>query len=337
MAARSGERIRQHPVRGRLVIADSANTTVRSDLERCEELAHSHYENFAVGSWLLPRSARGALAAIYAVVRIADDMADEEETGTAPAERARAIREWEKALLDAVNGGDAPHWALRACAEEIRRHDLDVRCFQSLFRAFARDTEQVRYANFEDLLGYCRDSANPVGRLVIQLLDPTVARDPLALEASDAICTGLQLLNHWQDVAEDAQRGRIYLPEEERSRFGVDENTLLAGHDSAELRSLLSFEVARARALLESGGGLVARSRGRLRLESALFRRAGLVGCDVLSEAGFAVMGGAPRIPRRRRLWGVGHGILDALSSRRSRLRSTLPLPTARPGASESP
>lgn len=317
-------------------MARAADTTNLSDLERCQELARGHYENFAIGSWLLPRSARGALAAIYAVVRIADDIADEEKPGVTPAERAQAIRDWEHGLLQAVEGGSAPHWALRACAAEIRRHDLDLGCFQSLFRAFVRDTAIVRYADFEDLLGYCRDSANPVGRLVIQLLDSSVARDRVALEASDAICTGLQLLNHWQDVATDARRGRIYLPADQRKRFGVDEVALLQGQDSAALRSLLSFEVARARVLLEHGSDLIARSGGRLRLESALFRRAGLVGCDALADAGFSVMHGEPRLTRRHRLRILWRGIGDALYSRASRPNPTRPLSAHRPGPSES-
>lgn len=294
-------------------------------------MARRHYENFAVGSRLLPRSARGALAAIYAVVRIADDLADEKTPGATADDRARAIHDWESGLLEAVAGGQAPHWALRACASEIRRHDLDVTCFQALFRAFIRDTREVRYASFDDLLGYCSDSANPVGRLVIQLLDPSISADRTALEASDAICTGLQLVNHWQDVAEDAARGRIYLPEDERQRFGVDEVALLEGRDSPELRALLCFEAARARALLESGDVLVARSRGRLRLEAAFFRRAGLTGCDVLAESGYDVMNGKPRLARRHRLRVVAQGIGDAIAARSIRPATSLSLSSPPP------
>lgn len=287
-------------------------------------LARSHYENFRIGSWLLPRDARDALAAIYAVVRIADDMADEERPEGSPGERAEAIRDWEAGLLQAARGQRASHWALRACAAAISRHQLELGCFQSLFRAFLRDTQESRYESFEDLLGYCRDSANPVGRLVIQLVEPRMAADGLAVEASDALCTGLQLVNHWQDVREDADRGRIYLPRADRLQFGVDETSLLACKDSPELRALIAFEVARARTFLDRGAELVRKSRGRLRVEAALFRRAGLQACTAIERAGFDVMGGAPRSGVRDRLRIAQRGLCDALLLRsRPRPRQT--------------
>ena len=161
-----------------------------TDLLRCQELAESHYENFAIGSRLLPRQSRDALAAIYAVVRIADDLADEDRPGVTPEQRIAEIQDWQAGLEAAVNGEGAPHWAQRAGAQAITQHNLDMDCFRALFRAFIRDAEGANYESFDDLLGYCADSANPVGRLVIALLDPERANDPRLLDASDSICTG---------------------------------------------------------------------------------------------------------------------------------------------------
>jgi squalene synthase HpnC len=294
-----------------------------ADLRACEALARSHYENFAIGSRLLPRSKRRSLAALYAVVRVADDLADEGEAG-APAGsvsaaerdvRLAALDAWESGLESAAAGGDAPHFAQRAAGEAVRTLGLPLAPFRSLFRAFRRDLVQTRYESFEDLLCYCRDSADPVGDLVLRLFGQ---HEPRLAPASSAICTGLQLVNHWQDVASDARRGRIYLPLEDMTRFGVTQESLLAGEDSPALRSLLGFETARARALLEAGAELVAQVRGRLRLEVALFRRGGLAACDCLARAGWAVQAGPPRLGRRDRLRLLLGGLLDAAVQRRT-------------------
>ena len=282
-----------------------------ADLSRCQDLAQSHYENFGIGSWLLPRNSRDALAAIYSVVRIADDIADEDRPGATPENRIAEIQDWQAGLESAVAGGTAPHWAQRAGAYAIRQHHLELDCFRALFRAFIRDAEGANYDTFEDLLGYCSDSANPVGRLVIGLLDPACSANSQLLRASDSICTGLQLINHWQDVAVDASRGRIYLPREDRERFGVDEEAILRGEDSEALRSLLAFEVLRARKFLEAGDELVRGTRGRLRIEVALFRQAGLQACAALERSGFAVMDGSSKLTGRDRAAIVFNGIRD--------------------------
>ena len=292
-----------------------------ADLRACEALARSHYENFAIGSRLLPRRTRRWLAAIYAAVRIADDLADEAGTGggpLAPAEReARlaSLADWERGLESAAQGGDAPHFAQRAAGDAIRALGLPLAPLRALLRAFRRDLVQTRYESFDDLLSYCRDSADPVGELVLRLFGQW---DPRFVPASNAICTGLQLANHWQDVASDARRGRIYLPLEDMTRFEVDPERVLAGEDSAALRDLLAFETARARALLDRGGELVALVRGRLRVEVALFRRGGLAACDALARAGFAVQAGPARLRRRDRAGVLLRGLLDAAASRRA-------------------
>lgn len=298
-------------------ILELSRPDVARDLEACAALARAHYENFAIGSRLLPRALRLPLAAIYATVRIADDLAD--ETAASPegaAKAAAAIDAWQRALGRAAAGEPAEHFALRACGAVIRAFDLPLEAFHALFRAFRRDTVQTRYATFDELLGYCRDSADPVGRLVLGLFG---SRDPALHAASDAICTGLQLVNHWQDVAADARRGRIYLPQEDLARFGVDESALLRGEDSFPLHVLLAFETERARRFLERGAGLVAATRGRLRLEVALFRRGGLAACDALARARYGVMQGAPRLGRRDRARVLLLGVADALRPARAR------------------
>lgn len=283
-----------------------------ADLRACEVLARSHYENFAVGSFLLPRSTRRWLAAIYAVVRVADDVADEGDPSL-PAERdARlaALDAWERGLEDAAVGGNAPHFAQRAAGEAVQALGLPLAPFRALFRAFRRDLVQTRYETFDELLGYCRDSANPVGDLVLRLFGQY---DPRLTKASDALCTGLQLVNHWQDVAKDARTGRIYLPLEDMTRHGVDQDALRAGVDSAELRRLIAFETDRARGFLEDGGRLLGQVSGRLRLEVALIRRGGLAACDALRAAGYDVQTRAPRLRRRDRFRALTRGLGDAM------------------------
>ncbi len=286
-----------------------------ADLRACEALARSHYENFAIGSLLLPRPKRRWLAAIYAAVRVADDLADEGagEGDTACDERLLALDAWERGLESAASGGDAPHFAQRAAGDAVRELGLPLGPFRSLFRAFRRDLVQTRYETFDDLVSYCRDSANPVGELVLRLFGQY---DTRLAPVSNAICTGLQLANHWQDVASDARRGRIYLPLEDMTRFGVDPESILAGEDSPALRSLVAFETARARSLLAAGGDLVAQLRGRLRVEVALFRRGGLAACRALGRAGHAVQSGPPRLRRIDRLGVLLGGLRDAATLR---------------------
>jgi squalene synthase HpnC len=297
------------------VSARGAITPARdSDLRRCQALVRSHYENFAVGSLLLPRRLRAPLAACYAVMRIADDFADE---GADPEIAAKRIRDWEAGLERAVRepeAGGVEHWALRACGAVIRTFELELDDFRALFRAFLRDTRQTRYATFADLRSYCADSADPVGRIVLGLFG---VRDEMLLPYSDAICTGLQLANHWQDVAADARRGRLYLPLEDLRRFGLEPEAVLRGEDSAALRACLAFETGRARHLLERGAGLVSRTRGRLRVEVALFRRAGLRACHALERAGYGVMHGAPRLGTRDRLAVLVRALGDAFAPTR--------------------
>lgn len=221
-----------------------------------------HYENFPVASLLVPARLRPAVVAIYRFARAADDLADE---GDAPANiRLAALDTFERAL-DAISRGETPALApFPALAAQIRAHDLPLAPFHALLSAFRQDVTTFRYATYADLEDYCQRSANPVGRLMLRLY---AADSSANLAASDAICTGLQLANFWQDVAIDRQKGRIYLPLEDLSRFAVSEAQIETGRVDGGWLALMKFETARASALLESGRTLLQALPWRLRLE----------------------------------------------------------------------
>lgn len=221
-----------------------------------------HYENFPVASVLVPRHLRGAVVAIYRFARAADDVADEGDAG--PPERIEALAAFAREL-DAIERGDMPvREPFPALALAVRTHGLPVAPLRDLLSAFRQDVTMARYARFADVLDYCRRSANPIGRLLLALYR---AETPANLEASDAICTGLQLTNFWQDVAIDWRKNRVYLPQEDLARFGVDEAQIAEGRPDAHWRALIGFEVARARGLLDAGRPLVRALPWRLGLE----------------------------------------------------------------------
>jgi len=222
----------------------------------------AHYENFPVASRIVPRHLRGAIVAIYRFARTADDYADEGDL--TPAERLAALDRLAHGV-DAIEAGASPDDPLlRELAAAVARHDLPLAPFRDLLSAFAQDVTTTRYATVDRLFDYCTRSANPIGRLLLRLY--TV--DSVAnLAASDAICTALQLVNFWQDIADDWGRGRIYLPEEEMRRFGVTEAHIADARCDEAWRALFRFQTSRARALLESGRPLTRALPWRLSLE----------------------------------------------------------------------
>jgi squalene synthase HpnC len=208
----------------------------------------AHYENFPVASFLLPRRLRPAVLAIYRFARTADDLADEGDAS--PVDRLAALDAFDRAL-DAIAAGQPASTPLFAeLAAAIDRHSLPTQPFRDLLSAFRQDVNITRYAIYADLLDYCRRSANPIGRLLLQLHGVAAG---VNAAWSDAICTALQLINFWQDVALDWRKNRIYLPQEDLVRFRVDEAQIGEGRCDGAWRSLMAFETARARALLESG------------------------------------------------------------------------------------
>ena len=225
-------------------------------------MAVDHYENFPVASILLPTALREPVAAIYVFARSADDFADEGDH--APEERLAMLDRY-RTELDAIECGQpAGDAVFRRLRPVIAEHDLPLQAFRNLLDAFSQDVVKTRYATFMELMDYCRRSADPVGRLLLKLFR---ADSPDNLRRSDAICSALQLINHWQDVAIDWRKGRIYLPTEDLCRFGVDETQIAEGRCDDRWRALMRFEVDRARALMLDGAPLGRDLPGRIGLE----------------------------------------------------------------------
>ena len=285
-----------------------------------EVLGRVSGENFPVASrWLLGPD-RDHLLALYGFARLVDELGDR-----APGDRLTLL-DWAESELERAAAGRPDHAVFIRLTPTIRACRLPLQPFRDLIEANRRDQSVVRYATFDDLRGYCRLSADPVGRLVLGVFG---VQGGEATRLSDSVCTGLQLVEHWQDVAEDAAAGRIYLPGEDMEAFAVTEADVLAtgtgpagpgagepgGPAAARLRSLLAFETARARELLETGAGLVSRLSGRPRLAVAGFVAGGLAAADALAERDYDVLAGPPR-PRRTRA--ARHG-LGLLAGRRAR------------------
>jgi squalene synthase HpnC len=243
--------------------------------EACTQMARAHYENFPVGR-LVPREMQPHVHAVYAFARYADDLADEGYAGSAKAQGARdvmtteerlaALDDWERQLCEPA-GTPGLHFIFVALHETMRKLDLPRGLFTDLLSAFKQDVMKRRYADFPEVLDYCRRSANPIGRLVL-LLHGIRAEELHRL--SDRICTGLQLANFWQDVGVDLEKDRIYLPQDERNAHEVTEESLFARRADGEYRELLKFQVERTQGIFNEGEPLTRELRGLLRLEIRL-------------------------------------------------------------------
>jgi len=245
-----------------------------------------HYENFPVASLLLPAPLREPVEVIYRFARSADDFADEGHDE--PEIRLRKLDDYRRQLLRPIDP------VLRDVAKVIREHDLPVGLFADLLDAFSQDVTKKRYANFPEVLDYCRRSANPVGRLLLHLFKRTNDSD---LRASDAICTALQLVNFWQDADLDyAKDRRIYLPQDEMARFAVGEAHLRDRICDPAWRALMAFQVERTRRLMLSGAGLGKALPGRVGLEIRATIQGGLRILDKIERAGYDVFRRRPRL-----------------------------------------
>jgi hydroxysqualene synthase len=234
----------------------------------CERMARSHYENFPVGSLLIPVDKRKYVYSIYAFARTADDFADEgyEKDGLNEAGRLAALEDWER-KLEASYRGEASHPVFIALAETAKELQLPVRLFRDLLSAFKQDVTKRRYANFDEVLDYCGRSANPIGSLILLLFG---YREERLHKLSDSICTGLQLVNFWQDVAVDIRKDRIYLPLNEMAEFGVSVDDLRDGRSSARTAALIKFQVERTKKYFADGRPLPEMVKGRLAFELRL-------------------------------------------------------------------
>jgi squalene synthase HpnC len=234
-----------------------------------------HYENFPVASWLLPARLRAPVEAIYAFARSADDFADEGDL--TDAQRLALLADYDE-RLEAIGAGRDPGSELfRRLGAIHAEHPLALPLFHDLIAAFRQDVTKKRYATVGELMGYCRRSADPVGRLLLQLFRQAT---PENLARSDAICSSLQLINHWQDIAVDWKKGRVYLPLEELAAHGVSEAQIAEGRADDAWKSLMAFECRRARTLMVSGAPLGRALPGRIGLEIRAIVAGGLAILD---------------------------------------------------------
>lgn len=242
----------------------------------------NHYENFPVASILMPRRLRKPVAAIYHFARAADDIADEGEQPND--ERLRGLDGF-RAELRLIEAGQTPRTALfQRLAAEVEEHALPLPLFFDLLDAFSQDVVKKSYADYDELQDYCRRSANPVGRLLLHLYDEV---SDVTLKYSDAICTSLQLINFWQDVAKDYAIGRVYLPQDDLARFGVTEDQIARGISDDKWRALMKFQVDRARSLMLQGAPLGSILTGRIGLEMRMIIAGGLRILDKLESANY--------------------------------------------------
>lgn len=279
----------------------------------CRRLAESHYENFHVATWFLPRVLRPHFHSIYAYCRISDDLGDEVGDRSV----ALALLDAWGHELDACYEGRARHPVFVALSETIRACAIPKEPFADLLVAFRQDQTVMRYATMDDVLGYCRYSANPVGRLVLYACGE-VSEENFRL--SDATCSALQLANFWQDVRVDWTKDRVYLPQEDMRRFGVSDETIAQGIATSAFRELLCYEVGYARSLFEQGIPLIGRVNRDLALDLDLFSRGGLEILRAIERRGYDVLSARPAISRRTKfalaLRAVGGKVLPFLRLR---------------------
>ncbi len=299
----------------------------------CSRLAHSHYENFSVVTWFLPKRLHQHFYNVYAYCRISDDLGD--EVGD-PQQALALLDAWEAelnatylSLVEAplrdiqhkveelkpeasVRNPVSPrHPVFIALRDTIRQLDIPRAPFANLLTAFRQDQTVTRYPTFEDLLGYCVNSANPVGHLVLYLCG---YRDAERQQVSDYTCTALQLANFWQDVAVDYGKGRIYLPLESLAKFGVTEDDIAQRRATPQFREMMKFEVARARDWFQRGLPLAGKVDKHLALDIELFSRGGLEILNAIERQNYDVLSNRPAISKPRKLWLVGRAALGKLT-----------------------
>ena len=262
--------------------------TISNAYRYCEWMTYRHYENFPVASWMLPKSVRPHVAAVYAFARAADDFAD----GARYAGRGlELLAQWRKGLPS--------HPIFIALADTVQKKKIPVQLLDDLLTAFTMDITKRRYADWDELMTYCRYSANPVGRIVLHLFDIT---DPAQHTLSDKICTGLQLANHWQDLRIDVARDMFYLPADLMKQHSVTEQEIKsyviasAAKQSDGYRAMMKELVARARLLFQEGKPLVGHLKGGLRAEIALTVLGGQTILDRIDAVNYDVFCHRPEI-----------------------------------------
>jgi squalene synthase HpnC len=274
----------------------------------CARLARTHYENFSVASWFLPRRLRQHFFNVYAYCRISDDLGDEVGDTAASLE---LLDQWQHEL-DACYDGAPHHPVFVALAETVRQFDIPKHEFSDLLIAFRQDQTVTRFETFNDVLAYCHYSANPVGHLVLYLCG---YRDPERQQLSDFTCTALQLANFWQDVTTDYAKGRIYLPLEDLRRFHVSEDEIASNQNTAAFCAMMKFEVERARDWFRQGLPLIGQVDRELAIDLDLFSRGGQEILNAIEKQSYAVLGNHPAISKPRKLALVARAAIDKLFS----------------------
>lgn len=274
--------------------------------EYCARLARSHYENFSVASWFLPKGLRQHFFNVYAYCRISDDLGDEVGDTKASLE---LLDQWQREL-DACYEGYPKHPVFVALAETVQAFQIPKHEFSDLLIAFRQDQTITRFETFDDVLAYCHYSANPVGHLVLYLCGYS---DAERQRLSDFTCTALQLANFWQDVSVDYEKGRVYLPLEDLRRFGVTEDDIATKQNTPAFRSMLKFEVERARDWFHRGFPLVGMVDRELAVDLDLFSRGGLEILNAIEKQDYAVLGNRPVISKTRKIALVAHAAMAKL------------------------
>jgi len=274
--------------------------------EYCRRLARTHYENFSVATWFLPKRLRQDFLNVYAYCRISDDLGD--EVGD-PTLSLALLDEWQTEL-DACYAGNPRHPVLVALAETVRKFKIPKHEFANLLIAFRQDQTVTRFETFDDVLAYCRYSANPVGHLVLYLCGYD---DTERQQLSDYTCTGLQLANFWQDVTIDYAKDRIYLPLEDLRRYSVTERDLAQNRNTPAFCEMMKFEVERARQWFDRGLPLVGKVDKELAVDIELFTRGGQEILNAIERQNYAVLGRRPVISKPRKLALVARAALGKL------------------------
>src|SRR4051812_18071941 len=262
----------------------------------CERLARSHYENFSVATWFLPKRLQQHFFNVYAYCRISDDLGD--EVGDA-AQSLALLDAWEEELR-ACYSGSPRHPVFVALQHTVRQFAIPQQEFSDLLTAFRRDQTITRFPTFKDVLDYCHYSANPVGHLVLYLGG---YNDRERQRLSDFTCTALQLANFWQDVSVDWRKGRIYIPLEDLTRFGVTESDIASGKPTSAFLDLMHFEVERAREWFQQGLPLVNMVDREIALDIELFSRGGQEILNAVERQGYDVLSSRPAISKLRKVW----------------------------------
>jgi squalene synthase HpnC len=294
----------------------------------CARLARGHYENFSVASWFLPKRLHRHFFNVYAYCRISDDLGD--EVGDTRLSLA-LLERWEEELramyrrLSAAGEPGPTHPVFVALAETVQEFGIPQHEFSNLLTAFRQDQTVSRYESFDDLLGYCRNSANPVGHLVLYLCGYA---DRERQQLSDYTCTALQLANFWQDVELDFQKGRIYIPLEDMRRFGVAEQVIAEGKTTDGLLELMRYEVARAREWFALGLPLEAKVSAELALDIELFTRGGQAILNAIENQDYDVLRSRPTISKLRKFALLGRALVRRVATRPNKRN---------PGASRGP